>query len=318
MEELSEAVPLYDVAIINENNIWAVGEILVADTSINGYTMYNAVHWDGSQWNLKKITVTFRGNLITPSLEDVFAFSNIDVWFASSLPIHGDGENWIMYDLRTTVDPTITVSKAWGSSSNDMYFVGRNGNIIRYLNSNWSRITSGTNLNIQDIWGDYNEKTSEWEILAVASNYGTGLEKQILLIKDNVVINIPMSSQMWPLLTTWFVPNKQYYVAGAGIYQRNFIMEGLWKNNATDITAFATTSVRGNNINDVFGVGAFGDFVHFNGVSWKNDYQEPLLSNGAYGSVAVRGKLFAATGYNYREAVNSNWNEVEKNDETRQ
>ncbi len=26
---------LYDVAIINENNIWAVGEIMIADTSQN-------------------------------------------------------------------------------------------------------------------------------------------------------------------------------------------------------------------------------------------------------------------------------------------
>ncbi|MDP2364122.1 MAG: hypothetical protein Q8M94_10165, partial [Ignavibacteria bacterium] len=31
---------LYDVAIINENNIWAVGEIMIADTSQNGYTTY--------------------------------------------------------------------------------------------------------------------------------------------------------------------------------------------------------------------------------------------------------------------------------------
>jgi hypothetical protein len=153
-------------------------------------------------------------------------------------------------------------------------------------------------LNINDIWGDYNEKTSEWEILAVASNYGTGLEKQILLLKDNVVINIPTGSQMWPLLTTWFVPNRQYYVAGAGIYQKRLLMEGLWKNNATDITTFATTSIRGNNVNDVIGVGAFGDFIHFNGVNWKNDYQEPLLSNGSYTEVIVKGDLVVAVGGN--------------------
>ena len=38
---------LFDVAIINENNIWAVGEIRIADTSAIGYTKYNAVHWMG-------------------------------------------------------------------------------------------------------------------------------------------------------------------------------------------------------------------------------------------------------------------------------
>jgi len=103
---------------------------------------------------------------------------------------------------------------------------------------------------------------------------------------------------MWPLLTTWFIANKQYYVAGAGIYQKKLLMEGLWENNATDITTFATTSIRGNNINDVIGVGAFGDFLHLNGVGWKNDYEEPLLSNGSYTEVAIKGDLVVAVGGN--------------------
>lgn len=48
------ATSLYDVAIINENDIWAVGEILIADSVGTGYTVYNAVHWDGQSWELKK------------------------------------------------------------------------------------------------------------------------------------------------------------------------------------------------------------------------------------------------------------------------
>jgi hypothetical protein len=294
---------LYDVAIINENNIWAVGEILVADTSINGYTMYNAVHWDGSQWNLKKITVTFRGNLITPPLEDVFAFSNIDVWFASSLPIHGDGENWIMYDLRITVDPTITVSKAWGSSSNDMYFVGRNGNITRYLNGNWSRITSGTNLNIQDIWGDYNEKTDEWEILAVSSNVNTSTERTIIKINHFTTQIISSSPIQWSLRTVWFRPSRQYFVAGSGIYAKHILTENEWLNNPLDITTFYTNRIRGNEINDVVGVGAFGDFVHFNGTGWKVNYQDPKLNYGSYLSLDIKENIVAAVGLEYNQAV---------------
>lgn len=44
---------LKDVAIINDHDIWAVGEIYVAeyDSTINSpYTVYNAVHWDGAHW----------------------------------------------------------------------------------------------------------------------------------------------------------------------------------------------------------------------------------------------------------------------------
>ena len=42
---------LRDVAIIDENNIFAVGEIYNDTTGVP----YNAVHWDGSSWELKKI-----------------------------------------------------------------------------------------------------------------------------------------------------------------------------------------------------------------------------------------------------------------------
>lgn len=165
------------------------------------------------------------------------------------------------------------------------------------------KIESGTDLNINDIWGDYNEKTGEWEILAVASNYGTGLEKKVLMIKDNVVLNVPTSPQMQPLLTTWFIPNRQYYVAGAGIYQKKLLEDSLWKNNATDITTFSTTSIRGNDINDIIGVGAFGDFIHYNGVNWKNDYEEPLLGYGTYGSIEIKNNLLIAVGDNYDQAI---------------
>ena len=57
---------LYDVAIIDENNIWAVGEIYMNDSlGQPDPKAYNAVHWDGNNWSLKKITVEFRGNMIT-------------------------------------------------------------------------------------------------------------------------------------------------------------------------------------------------------------------------------------------------------------
>ncbi|MBK7500057.1 MAG: hypothetical protein IPI19_13445 [Ignavibacteriales bacterium] len=46
---------LYDVAIIDENNIWAVGEIYMNDSLGNpDPTFYNVVHWDGQSWELKR------------------------------------------------------------------------------------------------------------------------------------------------------------------------------------------------------------------------------------------------------------------------
>ena len=42
-----------DVAIINENNIWAVGEIYMNDSlGQPDPNAYNVAHWDGSEWKL--------------------------------------------------------------------------------------------------------------------------------------------------------------------------------------------------------------------------------------------------------------------------
>jgi hypothetical protein len=85
---------------------------------------------------------------------------------------------------------------------------------------------------------------------------------------------------------------------------KKLLEDSLWKNNATDITTFSTTSIRGNDINDIIVVGAFGDFVHFNGVNWKNDYEEPLLANGSYTKVAIKNNLIVAVGSN-QVSINS-------------
>ena len=53
---------LYDVAIIDENNIWAVGEIYMNDSLGNpDPNAYNAVHWDGNNWELKRIPYYHNG-----------------------------------------------------------------------------------------------------------------------------------------------------------------------------------------------------------------------------------------------------------------
>lgn len=46
-----------DVAIVNENNIWAVGAFYKkhADRDSTVADRYNAAHWDGKAWTLKKI-----------------------------------------------------------------------------------------------------------------------------------------------------------------------------------------------------------------------------------------------------------------------
>ncbi len=294
---------LYDVAIINENNIWAVGEIMIADTSQNGYTTYNAVHWDGSQWELKRIPYYFNSQAYYHPIQAIFAFNENDIWFCGNGVINWDGTYFRSIGISPTVWGPYQMNKIWGSSSSNLYVVGNNGNIAHYNGTNWQRIESGTTLNINDIWGDFNEKTQEWEVLAVASNVNSGVERALIEIKNNFAQDISYNPIQWSLKTLWFKSTKHYFIAGSGIYEKHLLTEKLWKNEPLDITTFYINKIRANNINDVVGIGAFGDLVHFNGLKWKTDYVEPELNFGSYLSVDIKNNILVTVGLENNQAV---------------
>ena len=288
---------LNDVAIISENNIWAVGEIYLNDSlGQPDPQAYNAVHWDGAEWNLKKIIVEFRGNFITPPLEGIFTFSNNDIWLVGSLPIYGDGNSWIMYDLRATLDPNISLSKAWGVSSNEIYFVGRGGSVAYYNGASLQKIESGTDLDIHDIWGNIDNRTGERTILAVASfqNYGRALD--LLKIDGTVAKKLDTTGLHVNQHSIWFANNNKVYVVGNGVYYKDNIMTTGWQLDDTHPLIYKER-IRGTISNDIFIVGDFGLVSHFNGAIWKH-YTVNELPNllGNYYSVVLKSNIMVAVG----------------------
>jgi len=302
---------LNDVAIINENDIWAVGEIHTAETDqfdSNGVWVqpYNAVHWDGNIWELKRIIVNFRGNSTFIPLEGIFAFSSNDIWVVGSLPIHGDGNNWRIYDVREITNSNLSLSKAWGTSSNNMYFVGRGGSIAHYNGSGWRKIESPTDLNINDIWGSYNNKTGTWEILCVASNIFSSLDRAILNIDTNTqkVTQLPTQPINGTLSSVWFKPNSKYFVTGGGgNFEKYNLSEINWKHSIVSILRYSILKIRGNELNDIFGAGGGGEVLHFNGKTTKSYYNIAKLVNGNYYSIAVKNNLVIAVGEDNPTAV---------------
>jgi len=93
---------LNDVAIINENDIWAVGYLEVSEYDSAGnrhQAFYNAAHWDGDNWKLLKIQPP---NFLFGPINAVKAFlfsSDSVIWFASSIGIRWDGESFIGYGV---------------------------------------------------------------------------------------------------------------------------------------------------------------------------------------------------------------------------
>ena len=126
---------LYDVAIINENNIWAVGEIYMNDSLGNpDPNAYNAVYWDGSVWEVKRImfyTICGQQSRTPYPAKAIWVFNENDIWIA----MNGDQIARIENGTQTKtmcLPWSFVINKIWGSSSNDLYVVGNNGNIAHY------------------------------------------------------------------------------------------------------------------------------------------------------------------------------------------
>ena len=296
---------LFDVAIINENNIWAVGEIWIADTSQLGYTKYNAVHWDGNTWELKQL---LWNNSVFSPIRGILALDENNFYFAAGSVFKWDGNSnnvQMVFSRLGLPEPNGTIEKLWGESTNNIYGVGYVGSLVNYNGSSWTNIESGTTLNINDIWGDFNEKTQEWEILAVAGNIlqGTENERAILKIKNNLSAELLNADGTgWPLSGIWFNSGRKYYLVGSGVFSKTLLNESLWDSSLISISEYHTNAIRANNINDVFIVGAFGESLHFNGVGWKS-YQNDLgVFFGSYKAISVKNDLAISVGYESTKA----------------
>ncbi|MDD5607996.1 MAG: glucosyl transferase [Ignavibacterium sp.] len=272
---------LYDCAIISPENIWCVGEIYVADTSINGYTMYNAVHWNGSDWNLKRILYDRSIWTITT----IFAFSENDIWFSAF--VRYDGQNFIEMPI-----PAILMgwrpNKIWGSSSSDLYVVGNNGNIARYNGQSWQRIESGTELNIGDIWG-------------IADGNG-GFNKY--LVSENALLKLDSYNQLnrinvepgMFLNSVWGITDKLIYTAGDGVVlYKNYRWEKINRPDVNNIYV-----IKGQNYNDLYGISAAYTILHFSGYNWTDVNPFP---NNTYYSMNVLNNYAAFVGWQGDKAV---------------
>ena len=291
---------LYDVAIINEDNIWAVGEILVADTSQNGYTMYNAVHWNGSDWKLKRImfyTICGQPHQNAYAASSIFAFSVNDIWVAmlgSQIARLNDTTQ-----IATQCIP-ISVRKLWGSDNQNIYAVGVNGKIAYYNGTLWTRIESGTEISIIDVFGVVNQTNNQHKVFcAVSDIINNPGQYKILTISENNYID----SLHWNLdrstASTWSNNGWIVYASGGGVFNNK---TRSWEEERS-IPLYYTNRIRGNGLNDIFVVGDFALLAQFNGKKW-NVYQELLqLPLTSFNSITVNENIIAIVGYNGEKAL---------------
>lgn len=284
---------LRDAWIVDENNIWVIGEIIMPDpdSSFNGTgrETFNAAHWDGEDWEM------IRAYGPVP-LYSIWYFDENNIWVTTfGLPIRWDGEKWTLYHIQNMGIDASAGFGIWASSPSNIYFVGYKGSIVHYDGSGFMKIESGTALDIRDIWGAKDKRSGKWEILAVASD---DRDRCLLRIQNKTVTKVSDDSLSNILDGIWFVPNYQYYVVGAGIHYKSKLDDSPWSCYPSGIvTSYASHGIRGSRTNDIFVVGSFCEVVHYNGLTWYNYHNEIPIAGGAFGGVKVKDDLVVISGY---------------------
>jgi len=298
---------LYDVAIINDTLAYAVGEIYKRDSLGNwDPNAYNLVKWDGNTWELMRIQFyTFCGQSGTGSYpaKSIFAFSPTDIWIAmdGSQAVHWNGQG----QSAPTCTP-VSINKLWGdSSTGELYAVGNGGGIaVRNASGTWRRLESGTTLDVYDIYGSRNLRTGETEIYAVAAKQFVTFDRRILRVRSSGVEAVSDSTIPYSLHGVWFKGGGPYYVVGSGIYRkRDPMRSGPWQWLHPGVTPYYTYAIRGNDVNDIFICGSYGELLHFNGMQFRSHQNVPGFSALEFYELSCRNNLVVVVGYVQPRAV---------------
>ncbi len=292
---------LNDVAIIDENNIWVVGNI-ETDTAT-----YNAAHWDGNEWEYHDFENSGK-------IDGIYSFSENDIWFASGCRIyHWDGYEYeYLYECDWENGEINTVSHIWGASSSNIYFVGNNGSIVHYDGSTFTKLESGTETRLIDIWG-----LDENHIWVTGREFDFPPSESVLLYYNG----IEWSKRAYPDDDdggTGGIQRRYKFVWAYGDTLYVTTTEGIWKrsistNDSTllDRQTLGTGNwsigrIRGSNYTDVFFHRAGGFVYHYNGLTWEavfdGQYHFPGNTFMSIGEIALKDNAVYFVGQVFRRA----------------
>ena len=291
--EIGGIVPgsyLNDVTIINDTDIWAVGEINIKDSS----GAYGAIHWNGRTWTLKRVPYFYQGQVFYDQMLSVFALSAYDIFVGGNGYYRWNGTRIEQEDAANGVSHGELINGIWAGDDNEVYIVESQGGIGYFTGATWRSLSSGTTLPIQDVYG--NKKGG---VYCIASNTLQVVGTKVLEIRGSSVSEVTNAGLPWSMSSVWVAPNSAtVYAAGDGIFVYRPYMEGKgWKNITGGITRYYSNRIRGEGLNDIAICGASCDLAHFNGVRWKDYLGEGVseVDGNLYG-LAMKGNTICAVG----------------------
>ncbi len=272
---------LYDVAAIDPQNVWAVGEI--ERSEISGEVRYNAVKWNGNEYEYyqKEIEI-YDGAKIIAELYSAIAFSTDNIWlFSLGSYLHWDGQNWTTKYIGDYTRGSLT--DAWGASPDDFYLVGTNGSITHWDGNEFTLMESGTNVDLFQVKGHVDPVSGEKVVWVLGWNRGKSV---VLKYEEGIWKNVwsmenPILENNYIFPRAMFIPDVKtlvmtiWNVGQSGLFcfdQNDFNNNKLLIEHQTDAIGLVGTG-----INDLVVSGSLYSTEHFNG-SGIYLYEDLLLS----------------------------------------
>ena len=300
---------LNDGVIINENDIWVVGEIYPDSASYKNGIAYGVAHWDGSNWTTKRVPVksswssdyiiNLQPQSICPLNDKEFMLGGAHIY---------DGEKvtksfWLInYEGNPDPNPVFEIgqrpTKLFKTSAGEVYCYGSRGALGYFTGSSWVKIPTNTDLDIVDMHGDYNPKTGEYELLALASR---SLQKEgNLLLKVSNQTAVPilaMGLDDYSKDMLWFHQGGDYWIVGAGSFYKKSITDSLWKKREDYPSSnWYVADVNGTDSSNLFMTLHDGHLLHYNGSTWKDFKNDLNLSGLAVGKIIIQNDLVIIIG----------------------
>ncbi len=252
---------LYDVAIINENDIWAVGELNLNDSVYTDVGQVGAIHWDGTKWTpvvIKGQDGSYFGGLKIKSIE----YINKKVYMAGNGHLFKYTPDSV-YQLAYFPKPypevfTHQISDMWGDSDDNIWMVGANGGIFHYTGSgNWEDLSLPSDL----AFGKISQKVNG-KIYAAGGDYWQNDEVILYELLPRPGRRLTLPPDTGPLSVDLSPAGNLWMGTIQGVFFSNSKKdEPEWK----QLNKTLTLDVKVNSENDVYGAGWY-ELWHYNGL----------------------------------------------------
>jgi hypothetical protein len=292
-----ESSVLYDVAILNDSLVYAVGAVYTNDSSYGmPYKRFNLVAWDGKEWTLKRIP--FIGSCSVVEVPPVWAICQV----SPAIVLLSDGGTVVTYNGTTAqmdcrMNPLLVggIEKMCASGPTNVFTVGPKGDIVHFDGTSWQKQASGTSVMLVDV--AVSADARHVAAIGYSLNY---VESALITSQGSSWTALwagSIGSQPPPYAgqatSVYFADDSLVVACGTGVFIQAADQPVSTARLLIPVEQ-VPYRVRGTGANDIFAVGDKARILHYNGASWRLLYSQ--TDDQTLFSVAVTPHLLVAVG----------------------